>query len=112
MPHTKTYLGRLFYQKRCESRLRSVDVVKAAGYRNINKGIRRYEAIERGCIVFPKREILQPFNRTLGIDEITVLMAICREWVLYYDVDMFPSGKSSWGISRRRCRLRRLSMVL
>ena len=57
-----------------------MDVVIAAGYRNVNKGLRRYEALERGRIVFPKSAILQPFTRSLEIDETIVLMAMCRDF--------------------------------
>ena len=80
MTRPVTHLGRLLRCKRREKEWRPVDVVRAAGYRNVNKGMRRYEAVEQGRIVFPRSVILHPFTLALEIDETTVLMAMCRDF--------------------------------
>ena len=80
MAHPVTHLGRLLRRKRREKEWRPVDVVRAAGYRNVNKGIRRYEAVEQGRIVLPRSVILHPFTLALEIDETAVLMAMCRDF--------------------------------
>ena len=68
-------LGDLFAKTRKDLRLSPKQVAELAGYRNIDKGIRRYLQIEQGINLFPHREVLERFRQALNIDVADILMA-------------------------------------
>ena len=75
-----TRVGRLFQQARRKLGLRPVEVARRAGYKNINKGIRRITDIETGSDMFPKPAVYRRFIGLLGIDEWDVLQAMAEDF--------------------------------
>ncbi len=70
-----SHLGQLFAKTRKDLRLSPKQVAELAGYKNIDKGIRRYRQIEEGNNLFPHREVLERFRAVLNIDAADILMA-------------------------------------
>jgi transcriptional regulator with XRE-family HTH domain len=66
----------LFRRRRKKLGFEVVDVVRKAGYKSINKGIRHYEQIEQGSVLFPKPEIYRRFIEVLGIEEQEVIQTM------------------------------------
>lgn len=69
------HLGELFRQVRTALGLRPTEIAQLAGYKNIDKGVRRYRQIENGDDLLPHREVLERFRQTLKIDVSDVVMA-------------------------------------
>ena len=89
-------LGELLWKTRRSLGLTIVEVARRAGYRNVNKGIRRYTDIETGSDVFPKEVIRRRFTEVLGLDEADILAAMLRSWTA-----PLPLGSSSASWPRR-----------
>ena len=53
------HLGRLLESRQRSLGLRPVDIARRAGYRNTNKGVRRYCNIEAGESIFSDKRILR-----------------------------------------------------
>jgi hypothetical protein len=75
-----THLGRLFSQARSKLGIGIVDVARRAGYRNLNKGMRRYTQIENGSDIFPVEIIRQRFCKVLGLDDADLLGAMAADF--------------------------------
>jgi len=73
-------LGELLWKTRRSLGLTIVEVARRAGYRNVNKGIRRYTDIETGSDVFPKEVIRRRFTEVLGLDEADILAAMLMDF--------------------------------
>ncbi len=69
------HLSELFRQARETLSLRPTDVAHIAGYKNIDKGTRRYRQIENGNNLFPHREVLERFRTALELDVSEIVMA-------------------------------------
>ena len=69
------HLGDLFRQTKKALGLSPTNLAQLAGYKNIDKGIRRYRQIEDGRNLFPHREVLERFRQALKIDVSDVVMA-------------------------------------
>ncbi len=68
-------LGDLFAKTRNDLLLSPKQVAALAGYKNIDKGIRRYLQIEEGHNLFPHREVLTRFRQALNIDVADIFLA-------------------------------------
>ena len=68
-------LGDLFAKSRNDLLLSPKQVAALAGYRNIDKGVRRCRQIEDGDDLLPHREVLERFRQALKIDAADILMA-------------------------------------
>ena len=69
------HLGELFRQARIALGLSPTEIAQLAGYKNIDKGTRRYRQIEDGDDLLPHREVLERFRTALRIDVSDVVMA-------------------------------------
>ncbi len=69
------HLGELFRQSRTVLGLRPREIAQLAGYKNIDKGMRRYRQIENGNNLFPHREVLERFRTALELDVSEIVMA-------------------------------------
>ena len=69
------HLGDLFRQTRKSLGLSPTGIAQLAGYKNIDKGIRRYLQIEEGHNLFPHQEVLERFRQALNIDVSDIVMA-------------------------------------
>ena len=74
-------IGKLFRIARRKRGLSRVDVVKAAGWRNIDRGLRRLDRIEGGDQPFPLTALLQRFAPILGLDEAAMLAAMSEDFL-------------------------------
>ena len=70
-----SHLGDLFATTRKNLHLSPKEVAALAGYKNIDKGVRRYRQIEDGDDLLPHREVLERFRQALKIDAADILMA-------------------------------------
>jgi len=70
-----SHLGDLFAKSRKDLSLSPKQVAQLAGYKNIDKGIRRYRQIENGNNLFPHREVLERFRTVLELDVSDIVMA-------------------------------------
>ena len=68
-------LGDLFAKSRNDLGLSPKQVAELAGYKNIDKGIRRYLQMEEGNNLFPHREVLERFRNVLNIDVADIFLA-------------------------------------
>ena len=69
------HLGELFRQARKALGLSPTRIAQLAGYKNIDKGVRRYRQIENGDDLLPHREVLERFRIAMQIDVSDVVMA-------------------------------------
>lgn len=69
------HLGELFRQTREALGLGPTEIAQLAGYKNIDKGVRRYRQIENGDDLLPHHEVLERFRQTLEIDAAEIVMA-------------------------------------
>ena len=69
------HLGELFRQSRTALGLSATEVAQLAGYKNIDKGVRRYRQIEDGDDLLPHREVLERFRTALELDVSDIVMA-------------------------------------
>ena len=73
-------LGELFWQARTALGLHHREIAQLAGYKNIDKGVRRYRQIEDGDDLLPHREVLERFRTALKIDVSDVVMAQAQDF--------------------------------
>ena len=69
------HLGELVRRARKTLGLSPTEIAQSAGYKNIDKGVRRYRQIEDGDDLLPHREVLERFRQALKIDVSDVVMA-------------------------------------
>ena len=69
------HLGELFRQARKALALSATEIAQLAGYKNIDKGMRRYRQIENGNNLFPHQEVLERFRTALELDVSEIVMA-------------------------------------
>jgi transcriptional regulator with XRE-family HTH domain len=69
-----SHLGQLFRNARREAGLTRKQVAQAAGYKNLNKGLRRLGTLEDGQTVLPDPKIVERFAAVLKVDEADILM--------------------------------------
>jgi transcriptional regulator with XRE-family HTH domain len=74
-----SHLGQLFRTARREAGLTATDVAQAAGYKNLNKGLRRIEMLEDGQAL-PDPRIVERIAVVLKIDEADIDKASALDW--------------------------------
>ncbi len=75
-----SHIGRLFRSTRKEAGVTLKDVVLAAGYRNLNKGLRRLSMLEDGRTLLPDTRTVGKFAAVLSIDDGDIAMALDLDW--------------------------------
>ena len=75
-----SHIGELFKAARQKAGLTRKEVALAAGYHNLNKGLRRLNMLEDGKTMLPNPRIVERFAAVLGIDEADIAKASARDW--------------------------------
>jgi transcriptional regulator with XRE-family HTH domain len=90
-----THVGRLIADARQAKGWSEKDLVMAAGYRKVDKGLRRLRRIEDGSDPLPDERRLAPFAKALGLDGEAVLLALCSDFDAL-DAPMQPQVVIRW----------------
>lgn len=73
-------IGQLFKAARREAGLTPKGVALAAGYRNVNKGLRRLSMLEDGQILLHDPRIVNKLAAALSIDGVDIAKASALDW--------------------------------
>lgn len=74
------HIGQLFRSARKKAGLTPKDAASAAGYRNINKGLRRSRTLEDDQTTLHDPRIVERFAAILGIDGAAIAKATALDW--------------------------------
>lgn len=85
-----SHLNELFRHARVRLGLTRNDIAARAGYVNVTKGIRRWDALEQGHEWFPDERVVERFALVLGIDEADLIQAMSLDFAML-DEPMKPS---------------------
>ena len=75
-----SHIGQLFKDARRQAGLTRRDAALAAGYRNVNKGLRRLNSIEDGQTKLHDSRIVERFAAVLDIDDAATGVAFALDW--------------------------------
>ena len=75
-----SHIGQLFKTARRDAGMTPKDVALAAGYRNLNKGLRRLDMLEGGQTLLPNPSIVETFAAVLGIEKTDIAKASALDW--------------------------------
>ena len=75
-----SHIGELFEIARREAGLTPKEAALAAGYQNLNKGLRRLNMLEDGQTMLHDPRIVDRFAAVLGIDEADIAVASALDW--------------------------------
>lgn len=73
-------IGQLFTTARRDAGMTPKEVALAAGYRNVNKGLRRLRTLESGQSSLPDPRIVETFAAVLSIDGTDIATASELDW--------------------------------